>query len=539
VWSGVGMGERLGVLDALVRDGITPIPPDEGLAMLMRLIADPGAPGVTVVAGRTGELPTLSFGEQELPLARFTEHPLVCYPGVELVTEARLTERDDPYLADHQVDGVAILPAVLALEAMTEAASAIIESPARPAWEDVEFLRPVAADQAMSATIRVGALVREDGGSADVVIRSAETGFAAEHVRGTFRPGAAAASGDAPLPRVSRLIEAEDWYGPVFFQGERFQRVLGYRQIRATSCVAEISGGTGKPWFGPMLPGKLLLADPGPRDAFMHAIQACVPDATLLPDRIERLVPATGAWPERVVLTARERSHDGDVYIYDLTVADEAGQPLEQWHGLRLRALRRHGPPAIATLTGPYLQRRLPEGFEVAVEPEGPDERAEATRRAVSRAVGADVIMRHRADGRPEIESTRGRGAGPVISVSHGPGFVLAVTGRGPLGCDAEAALDRPWPGLLRPSRITLATHAAAELSESQAIAATRVWAATECQVKAGGSATDPLSLIGSPEPGWLTFASGRARVDTFVTTLSGARDPVVFAVLTGNDGRA
>jgi enediyne polyketide synthase len=534
VWSGVGMGERLGVLDALMRDGITPIPPDQGVNLMLQLIADPGAPSVTVIAGRVGELPTVSFEEQDLPLARFTEHPLVFYPGVELVTEARLTGRDDPYLADHQVDGVAILPAVLSLEAMTEAAAAVTAWSAPPAWEDVEFLRPVAADQDLAATIRIGVLVRPDGDAADVVIRSAETGFAAEHVRATFRPGQVAPAGDAPLPQVSPLIEAEDWYGPLFFQGERFHRVLGYRQLTATSCVAEISGGAGKPWFGPMQPGRLLLADPGPRDAFMHAIQACVPDATLLPDRIERLVPATGTWPERLVLAARERSHDGDVYIYDLTVHDEAGRVLEQWHGLRLRALRRHGPPTIASLAGPYLQRRLPEGIGVAVELEDHGERAEASRRAVSRAVGADVTVRHRPDGRPEIERPADPGSGPTISVSHGPGLVLAVAGRGPLGCDAESALDRPWRRLLGASRMTLAEQAAAELDEPLAVAATRVWAATECQVKAGGFGADPLSLTSSPEPGWLTFASGQARVATFVTTVSGGQHPVVFAVLTG-----
>jgi enediyne polyketide synthase len=538
VWSGVGMGERLAVLDALVRDGITPIPPDQGVAMLLRLVGDPGAPTVTVVAGRTGGLPTVTFEERELALARFTEHPLVSYPGVELVTEARLTGRDDPYLADHQVDGIAILPAVLSLEAMAQAAAAVTGWPARPGFQDVEFLRPVAADQSLTATIRIGALVGEDGERADMVIRSAETGFAAEHVRATFRPAPAPVAADAAPPRSAHLIEAEDWYGPVFFQGERFQRVLGYRQLTATSCVAEISGGTGKPWFGPMLPGRLTLADPGPRDAFMHAIQACVPDATLLPDRIERLMPATDPWPERLVLAARERSHDGDVYVYDLTVHDEAGRLLEQWRGLRLRALRRHGPPTIATLAGPYLQRRLPAGIGVAVEPEGPGERAQAAQRAVSRAVGADVVVGHRPDGRPEIERPPGREPGPVISVSHGPGFALAVAGRGPLGCDAETALDRPWT-LLEASRVTLAERAAAELGEPMAIAATRVWAATECQVKAGGWGGDPLSLTGSPEPGWLTFASGQARVVTFVTTLSGGPDPVVFAVLTADGGGA
>src|SRR5205823_5687750 len=57
VWSGVGMGERLGRVDALMQEGITPIPPDEGISVLHHLIAQP-LPAVRVaVAGRLGETP--------------------------------------------------------------------------------------------------------------------------------------------------------------------------------------------------------------------------------------------------------------------------------------------------------------------------------------------------------------------------------------------------------------------------------------------------------------------------------------------------
>ncbi|HEX5875335.1 MAG TPA: SDR family NAD(P)-dependent oxidoreductase, partial [Pyrinomonadaceae bacterium] len=38
IWSGVGMGERLGRVDALLRQGITPITPDEGLQVLNELL---------------------------------------------------------------------------------------------------------------------------------------------------------------------------------------------------------------------------------------------------------------------------------------------------------------------------------------------------------------------------------------------------------------------------------------------------------------------------------------------------------------------
>jgi len=39
VWAGAGMGERLGTLDGLMRQGITPIPLDSGVVMLQQLLA--------------------------------------------------------------------------------------------------------------------------------------------------------------------------------------------------------------------------------------------------------------------------------------------------------------------------------------------------------------------------------------------------------------------------------------------------------------------------------------------------------------------
>ena len=41
MWSGAGMGERLGVLESLMRDGISPISPEHGIAVLNQLLADP------------------------------------------------------------------------------------------------------------------------------------------------------------------------------------------------------------------------------------------------------------------------------------------------------------------------------------------------------------------------------------------------------------------------------------------------------------------------------------------------------------------
>ena len=56
------------IVENLSRAGVTTITPDQGVAMLRALVADPDAPVVAVVTGRFGEMPTVSFGADEPPL---------------------------------------------------------------------------------------------------------------------------------------------------------------------------------------------------------------------------------------------------------------------------------------------------------------------------------------------------------------------------------------------------------------------------------------------------------------------------------------
>ena len=126
VWSGVGMGDRLGRIEALASQGITPIPPDQGVSQFRRLVASPQSAVAVVVSGRFGAPPTLAMERNELPLLRFLERPRVDYPGVELVVDAQLATETDPYLDDHVFQGERLFPAVLGLEAMAQAAMAVL-----------------------------------------------------------------------------------------------------------------------------------------------------------------------------------------------------------------------------------------------------------------------------------------------------------------------------------------------------------------------------------------------------------------------------
>jgi enediyne polyketide synthase len=549
VWSGTGMGERLGVLESLIREGIDPIPVDEGVAMLRDVLAHPDPPGVLVVMGRAEGMPTIRLDQPDVPLLRFTDQPRVHYPGIELVADAELSAGSDPYLADHVLDGDMLFPAVLGMEAMAQAAAALTGPSGVPALHQLELLRPIVVPAGGSTVIRVAVLVRGPG-VVDAVIRSSETGFQAEHFRATLRyprpalPTGSGSTGDAARARVPVPLDpGRDLYGEVLFQGKRFQRLSGYTQLAAKRCVAQLTCGAEGSWFGVYLPEELVLGDPGTRDAAMHSIQCCVPNATLLPLAVEQLDLADpDCRASQLTMSARERHREGDTYTYDLELRDSSGHIVERWRGLRLQAVRKKdgSGPWIPALLGPYLERQLAvlvaEPPTCVVEPDngaGSKPRA-ATELALSRMFEIPVTVRHRPDGRPEVDP------GTPVSSSHGAGVTFAVSGGEKVACDVEEVQERDvadWQGLLGSGQLELARLISRERGESLSASATRVWGAVECLRKIGHAAAEPIALAERGMDRWVLLRSGDVRIATFLTSLRDMAEPVVFTILTQAKG--
>ncbi len=304
VWSGVGMGDRLGRVDSLARRGIEPIPVDAGIAMFRRLVcAEPPAVPV-IAAGRFGIPPALAIEGGDLPLLRFLEHPRVDYPRIELVVNADLTTETDLYLDEHVFRGDRLFPAVMGLEAMAQAAMAVLRTDEPPVFEDLRFDYPIllSAPAGEKTTIRLAALSTTPG-RVDVVLRTAATGFLLDHFRAVCRFGGepAGPADDRESPGDRRddrpaigLDPRADLYGKLLFQSGRFRRLVGYRRLRSWACEAEIAGAEPSEWFHRYWPGRLVLGDPAARDAVIHSLQACIPQATILPIGVDRLVPGAG-----------------------------------------------------------------------------------------------------------------------------------------------------------------------------------------------------------------------------------------------------
>lgn len=541
VWSGVGMGERLASVDVLVRQGIVPITPERGVPLLHELLTRRLPAVAVVVTGRYREMPTFRFERHELPFLRFLERSEVFYPGLELVAEAELSADNDPYLDDHRLQGERLLPAVIGLEAMAQAASALTDATLPPVFEEVSFDRPVVVPQGSPLKIRLAALVRAPG-VVEVALRSEETAFQVDHFKATCRFGTPLGNDEeARLPSVGveghvELDPERDLYGDILFHTGRFRRVQGYRSLSARECLAELTPDDASPWFSRYLPASLLLGNPARRDATIHAIQACIPHSTLLPVGAERISILQAAPPDGGFLVhARERSRVGDLFTYDVRVLTEEGVLLERWDGLRLRALNYASPrgPLAEPLLAPYAERRVRElvaGADVslALRREGCAQRRERSDKAVLSALGEDAALFRRADGK--VVTT-----GREVSASHCGELTLAAAGRGALGCDIESVSERAdetWRDLLGEGAFDLAGLIAVSAGEDEGASRTRVWAAGECLRKAGAALDAPLLYQSTAPDGWVLLTSGRLSIATLVTSLRGSDERLALSVL-------
>ncbi len=560
VWSGVGMGARLAQLDVLAHQGITPIPPQAGVAELLSLLDRP-SPVAVVVSGRFGSLPTLRCESPELPLQRFLETPRVHVPGVELVVDVEVSLATDPYLADHIYGSERLFPAVLGLEAMSQVGLALANRPTADGLRlaSIHFESPVTVPENQTVTLRLVALQHPDG-TVGVALRSSRSSYQVDHFSTVLVFDERPDQSVVPAPQEGRLaLEPEDLYGSVLFQSGRFRRLLGYHWLSATECRAEVESDPAAGWFAPLLPADLLLGDPGARDASLHAVQACIPHATVLPVAVESLQfgPAVMEAGRRQV-SAIERQRNGRTLIYDLEVRNERGQLVERWKRLELRAMDEPGrrPPWVPALYGPYLERRLADllpaaRLRVALKDSAGSDPRRLGRQAIEEAMGDPVTVLHRPDGKPEtllasdllaVEPVAGNGRRngsnhcqvPSTSVSYLSEWVLALVGRGELGCDIEQVQSRSaatWRDLLG-ERQKLLPVLAQHSTEDPDVLATRVWTVLEGLKKAGCSPLAPLVFAQATDDGWILFSSGRYRAATVVLPLATAGEQVAVAVV-------
>jgi enediyne polyketide synthase len=520
VWGGIGMGQRLGVLDSLVRQGITPLPLDDAIEQLKAMIAWKEAPASAIITGRFGNLPTLKFDQLALPLLRFLEHPRLYVPGIELIVDADLSNDSDAYVAEHTFQGEQLFPAVMGMEAMAQTAKALEQTDCVPSFRNLRFTRPIIIPRHQSVTIRIAALRRRPG-VVSAVIRCSNTGFQVDHFSGecvfeenqieTYgSPSVRSAKQDIPLD------PSRDLYGPILFQSGRFSRVEAYQLLKSDQSIARLRPPKQDRWFARHLSPELVLGDAASRDAALHSIQACIPHKTILPVGVNRIATSAGWTRGAAHVHATERSCDGDNLIYDLRIENADGEICEQWEGLHLRAVSsiETRAPWPWALLAPYLERSVRQilgrvDLKVGLARGSAERHADTNGNLIREMHGPHAALVHRPDGKPEVAGEPGPA---FVSISHCCELTLLLSACFAAGCDLEKIVDREpadWEQLLGAEHFSLAQQFASASGASIHQAATQIWALKESLRKAGACFTQPVSFTSCSAGNWASFSAG------------------------------
>ena len=306
-WSSTGLGDRPELADELAAADVDALDIAQASRLLFKIMSTPGLPCSIAVHGRVGSLPAVPepvITRAHLAAAgladggAFLREVNVHYPGTELVCSAKLSLATDPYLTDYRIDGMPVLPPVLALEALAQAASVLAGRPLRR-LTNVALESPILIPTSTQAALRVSAL--RDGDTIFAALRCADSSFLVDHARAEFScsaepaamPRAATADGSPVLELgagQSGLVDGAELYGPVCFQSGRFRRIALATEVTARSGRALARGGDEQPWFAadsPFAKASFLLGSPGLNDVALQVLQACMPHRRVRPEGCE------------------------------------------------------------------------------------------------------------------------------------------------------------------------------------------------------------------------------------------------------------
>jgi malonyl CoA-acyl carrier protein transacylase len=152
-WSGIGMASRGSIPEVMKQAGISMLPPEAGIPVVRNELTSGSGSEEIVLAGSLGVMleewdetggldnsPDAIMAVLSGGLMVGSVKGMFLHSGLE--TEVVLDPKEQPFLYDHQIDGTPVLPGVMGIEAMTEAARLLFPEWAVTAIEEVEFLAP-------------------------------------------------------------------------------------------------------------------------------------------------------------------------------------------------------------------------------------------------------------------------------------------------------------------------------------------------------------------------------------------------------------
>jgi 3-oxoacyl-(acyl-carrier-protein) synthase/NAD(P)-dependent dehydrogenase (short-subunit alcohol dehydrogenase family)/phosphopantetheinyl transferase/acyl carrier protein len=444
-WAGVGMAVRGGMESLLTSRGVELLPPEAGARLLCDLVAA-GVGGELVVAGRLGDFQSPSI------------HPLL--DSVELIGDRAIGRRTltlatDPWIVDHAIENVPVLPGVIGLEMMVGAALASEPRGRFVGFEDVTFAAPLKLHRDQPVDVVVTAEPDEEGAwrctlSSTRTLKNGRT-QSTRHFEARVQlaempllPALPAAW--FPEERVSQ----KDIYRR-FFHGPRFQVLRAADAVTVQGLLAEAVVEHGGIAEG--LLSEPLVLEAAFQAAGLHRI--ALEGVMALPasiDAVELVRSAVEGESLQVVVHARSGSYDIDV--------DGPEGRIMRVRGFRM-VEKGPLPPGdrLPVPEGGWPSAAIAASTEASELPAGDREKMEArgtAKRRADRVAGQLAALRAVSALQPEAPFAveRESGGRPVVvggaprlevSITHTDGEALALAVRGArAGVDMESITSRP-----------------------------------------------------------------------------------------------
>ncbi|UUV08273.1 type I polyketide synthase [Ruegeria sp. YS9] len=441
VWSGGGMGERLGVIDQLSNQGVDALNYDDALNSFEQHLAR-GTTGTICITSRFGFDTSLCTGQTKSQPSRFLERSLIDFPGVEVVYETSLFPGRDLYLDGHRIDGTMVMPGTAGIEAMGQAAQALTGD--RPTQvSDVVFHRPLQLLD-HGSSVRIAAL-RQAGRVCETAIFGSDDGFQEPFATARFFCTGEPAT-DAQRPSLASIPSSSDRFkldhlygGDLFFHEGRYTIGKRARLIGSRMLEVELSPQASSS-FGPLEPDETAFWHIEMADAALHLLQLAVPQWCVLPVSIGE-AHVHGDLRKAHLLKAIENWSGRGEYCFDSMLYDASDRLLAH---IRNARFRRVGPLRSSSASGlsndlamAAVERDAREALQledlrVALVNDPRLSRAARRNKALNKMNLPTEII-HGANGAPKL-----RAGGGHISISHISGSTLAVWSGSRIACDLE-----------------------------------------------------------------------------------------------------
>ncbi len=170
-WSGIGMATRGSIPKVMEMAGVEMLAPEIGVAWIRRELTAHPARGEVVVAGALGRMaeglhPSGGLDVTTLPgpgASPMVGEVVSADATDGLTVRTVLDPRRQPFLDHHRIDGTAVLPGVMGMEAFAEVARLLVPDHHVVAVEDVDFARPLKFYRDEPRTITITALLEPAG----------------------------------------------------------------------------------------------------------------------------------------------------------------------------------------------------------------------------------------------------------------------------------------------------------------------------------------------------------------------------------------